>query len=186
MKWNMKWYISLKKLGENRIWSFSQNSLPIFNHGKNGKFENISSGFYYLVNHKPIKYLLVDLILFLDFRFHAEVAHCQKRLPQRIVKKSPYIFTKYFYFQHSIWTLHSTSNKSTIHFSKIFISVALGCFLLLVKDSHTYSSIKRRIPIWVILKKGYLILADWYSRNWHSGKCCFGNMLFWQISSRHM
>ena len=109
----------------------------------------------------------------------------RKKLPQRIVKKSSYIFTKYFYFQHSIWTLHSTSNKSTIHFSKIFISVALGCFLLLVKDSHTYSSIKRIIPIWVILKKGYLILANWYSSNWHSGKCCLGNMLFWQLSSRY-
>ena len=83
MTWNETWNdtwndTSLKKLGENRIWSFSQNSLPIFNHGKNGKFENISSGFYYLVTHKPIQYLLVDLILFLDFRFHAEVAHCQK------------------------------------------------------------------------------------------------------------
>ena len=121
------------------------------------------------------------------FRFPFSCRSCtlSKKIASKNRKKVFIYFTKYFYFQHSIWTLHSTSNKSTIHFSKIFISVALGCFLLLVKDSHTYSSIKRRIPILVILKKGYLILANWYSSNWHSGKCCLGNMLFWQLSSRY-
>ena len=80
--------------------------------------------------------------------------------------------------------------------SRIFFSVPLGCFLLLVKDFHTYSSIKKRISIWFILEKGYLILANWYSSNWHSGKCCyfgkfpigimFTNQMVWKDFNRQI